>query len=65
MLAKYQLRRRFGSVQKKTISEKCLAEVLDSVGKFAMWHIVGGELESVYEIRKFARKQKMKQTKKR
>ena len=52
-------------MQKKTISEKCLAEVLDSVGKFAMWHIVGGELESVYEIRKFARKQKMKQTKKR
>ena len=49
----------------KTMTEKYLAEVLDSVGKFAMWHAVGGELESVYEIRKFARKQKMKQTKKR
>jgi hypothetical protein len=63
MLAEYQLRRRFGNV--KTMTEKYLAEVLDSVGKFAMWHAVGGELESVYEIRKFARKQKMKQTKKR
>jgi hypothetical protein len=61
MLAKYQLRRRFGSV--KTMTEKYLAEVLDSVGKFAMWHIVGGELESVYEIRKFTRKVKMQQKK--
>ena len=49
----------------KTINEKYLAELLDSIGKFAMWHIVGGELESVYEMRKLARKQKMRQTKKR
>ena len=47
----------------KTMTEKYLAEVLDSVGKFAMWHAVGGELESVYEIRKFARKVKMQQKK--
>jgi hypothetical protein len=47
------------------MTEKHLAEVLDSVGKFAMWYAVGGELEGVYEIRKFARKQKMKQIKKR
>jgi hypothetical protein len=59
------MRKRGGKKVQKTINEKYLAELLDSIGKFAMWHIVGGELESVYEMRKLARKQKMRQTKKR